>query len=110
MKAYILPSGTQIQPFGDPVSESMIGNRKLSDHQELVLQRAGLEVVRIDKADDIQDSRFLLTRDDVFFTRRVLDDFVKQARRQPGSLRCGLPEESLGGPLCGSFMSMFLSS
>jgi len=95
MKAYILPSGTQIQPFGDPVSESMIGNRKLCDHQELVLRRAGLDVVRVDKPDDIQDSRFLLTWDDVFFTRRVLDDFVKQATRQPGSLRCGLPAESL---------------
>ena len=95
MKAYILPSGRKILPFGDPVSESMIGNRTLADHQERVLRRAGLEVERIGGPGEISASRFLLTYDDVFFTRRIMDDFVKQAENSDVSIRCGLPAESL---------------
>lgn len=95
MKAYILPSGRIISPFGDPVSESMIGNRTLAGHQELVLRRAGFEVERIGGPEEISESRFLLTYDDVFFTRRVMDDFAGQARKAGGSIRCGLPADSL---------------
>jgi acetyltransferase-like isoleucine patch superfamily enzyme len=95
MKAYILPSGRKISPFGDPVSESMIGNRTLADHQDLVLRRAGFEAERIAGPGEIDESRFLLTYDDVFFTRRVMDDFAKQAAKADASIRCGLPADSL---------------
>lgn len=95
MKAYILATGRKISPFGDPVPEAMIGNRTLAAVQEQVLGRAGLEVVRIASAEEIEDSTFLLTYDDVFFTRRVLDDFVARARRASASLRMGLPAGSL---------------
>jgi len=95
MKAYILATGREISPFGDPVSVSMIGNRTLAATQELVLGRAGLEVVRIGSPAEIDEREFLLTFDDVFFTRRVLDAFVARARREPGSMRVGLPAGSL---------------
>jgi len=95
MRAYILPSGRKIAPFGDPVSESMIGNSTLADHQERVLRRAGFEVARIGGPEEIEASRFLLTYDDVFFTRRVMDDFARQAQSAGTSIRCGLPADSL---------------
>ncbi len=95
MKAYILPSGRNIQPFGDPVSGSMIGNRTLAEHQDLVLGRAGFEVERIAGPAEINTSQFLLTYDDVFFTRRVMDDFARRAKKAGTSLRCGLPVDSL---------------
>jgi acetyltransferase-like isoleucine patch superfamily enzyme len=95
MKAYILPSGVEIHPFGDPVGDAMIGNRRLRDAQERVLRRAGLDVERISGPEDIRESDFLLTYDDVFFTRRVIDDFVRRGRQATESLRCGLPADSL---------------
>ncbi len=95
MKAYVLPSQVVIHPFGDPVAQSMIGNRTLAEHQEKVLAEAGLEVVRVADAGEVSEGSFLLTYDDVFFTRRVLCDLVKQARQQKQSLQCGLPADSL---------------
>ncbi|HUU00563.1 MAG TPA: hypothetical protein VM425_03885 [Myxococcota bacterium] len=95
MKAYILPSGISIHPFGDPVAEAMIGNRRLCDAQDRVLRRAGLDVERIAGPEDIRENSFLLTYDDVYFTRRVIDDFVRRGRQAGESIRCGLPADSL---------------
>jgi carbonic anhydrase/acetyltransferase-like protein (isoleucine patch superfamily) len=95
MKAYILPSGTTISPFQDPVCESMIGNRTLAEIQERVLRRAGMEVYRISGPEAIEDDTFLLTYDDVFFTRRTMDDMVKRFKREGHSMRFGLPADSL---------------
>ncbi|RLB59484.1 MAG: hypothetical protein DRI34_01700 [Deltaproteobacteria bacterium] len=95
MKAYILPSGVTIHPFGDPVSRSMIGNRPLHQWQEQLFARQGIGVERIESAAQITEREFFLTWDDVFFTRRVLDDFARRAPAHPGSSRCGLPADSL---------------
>ena len=94
MKAYVLPSGKRIAPFGDPVSESMIGNERLADIQRRVMGEAGLEVIFVESVAEIMDRRFVLTYDDVFFTKRVFDDLMRQAKAGAG-LRCGLPAESL---------------
>jgi hypothetical protein len=95
MRAYLVASGRVIQPFGDPVADSMIGNLSLREHQAAVLREAGLELVRVDRPDEIPPGRHLVTRDDVYFTRRVLVSLLELARAQPGSLRAGLPAESL---------------
>lgn len=95
MRAYILPSSVRIHPFGDPVADSMIGNRPLGRWQEELFRRAGLEVVRIESPEQITDDRFFLTYDDVWFTRRVFDDFSRRAAGGGTTLRVGLPAESL---------------
>ena len=94
MKAYVLRTGKRIAPFGDPVSESMIGNQRLEDIQRRVFAAAGLEATYVDSPAEIQESRFALTYDDVFLTSRVFDDLLRQAKAG-GSLRCGLPADSL---------------
>ena len=95
MKAYILSSGVTISPFQDPVTDCYIGNRKLKDNQDKVLKKAGLEIQRIDSPEEIKDSKFFLCYDDVFFTSRVMDTFVKVARQKKHSLQLGLPADSL---------------
>ncbi len=119
MRAYILPSGVVIHPFGDPVAKSYVGNRRLEEVQEAVLRHAGLEPVRIGSADEIEERRFFLTWDDVFFTRRVMDDFARRAPQAGGVLAAGLPAESLlllrtrslqdlkGGEIDGKSYSLF---
>ncbi|RME21130.1 MAG: hypothetical protein D6806_15225 [Deltaproteobacteria bacterium] len=95
MKAYVLPSGVDIHPFGDPVSKSMIGNRPLHQWQDDLFRRAGLEVERIESPERISEKKFFLTYDDVWFTRRVFDDFARRAPAEGGTRRVGLPAESL---------------
>ena len=95
MKAYILPSRLSIEPFGDPVADSMIGNRTLADHQRAVLGEAGLQPTFVDQPKEIQETRFLLTWDNVFFTRRVLESLLERFDILGKTLRCGLPADSL---------------
>jgi acetyltransferase-like isoleucine patch superfamily enzyme len=95
MKAYILPSHVTIDPFGDEVGESYVGNRTLDEHQKMVLEKAGLQVEAINSIDQIDQAEFLLVYDDVFFTSRVMDAFVKTAKKEKRSLHLGLPADSL---------------
>lgn len=95
MKAYILPSGVRIEPFGDPVAEAMIGNRPLAALQRAVLEEAGLEVVSVAGPQEVGPEACLVTWDDVWFTRRVLVDLLRRFGGQGRALRCGLPADSL---------------
>lgn len=95
MKAYILPSGRIIQPFGDPVGESMVANRTLADHQRAVLAEHGLEPCFVRSAAEIGTGPCLITYDDVFFTRRVLASLLELFQARPTGVRCGLPADSL---------------
>lgn len=95
MKAYIIERQSRISPFGDPVAESMIGNRTLRDHQAAVLSGLGFEVARISSPQEIADREFLLSYDDVYFTHRALRDLVARFRAERRSLRLGLPADSL---------------
>jgi carbonic anhydrase/acetyltransferase-like protein (isoleucine patch superfamily) len=95
MKAYILQGRSRISPFGDPVGESMIGNRTLAAHQTMVLQRLGFEVERIASPSEISEREFVLCHEDVFFTRRAIRDLAARFRTERRSLRLGLPEGSL---------------
>ncbi|NMB76017.1 MAG: hypothetical protein GYA21_12925 [Myxococcales bacterium] len=95
MKAYIIERQNRIAPFGDPVADSMIGNRTLRDHQAAVLERLGFQVKRIRSPDEIDEHEFLLTYDDVFFTRRALAEMATRFRSERRSLRLGLPADSL---------------
>jgi len=95
MKAYILPSGRIIQPFGDPVGASMVANKTLAEYQRSVLAEAGLEPAFVGSAREIGTGPCLITYDDVFFTRRVLASLLEQFSARPRGVRCGLPADSL---------------
>jgi acetyltransferase-like isoleucine patch superfamily enzyme len=79
MKAYILPSGVTITPFGEPAAESLIVFERLSDIQDRVFRDQGVEPVRIQDRSEIRDTEYFLTYDNVFVTRRAFRDFFARA-------------------------------
>ncbi|MEQ8273246.1 MAG: hypothetical protein RMA76_11685 [Deltaproteobacteria bacterium] len=94
MRAYVIASGTHIAPFGDPVADIPIGDATLRETQDRLFAKLGLQVVRVDSADDIpQDEDRIVTWDDVYFTRRVLKDFLKRWKRDR-TVRLALPIDS----------------
>ncbi len=94
IKAYILPSNKVIYPFMDPVGQSMIGNMTLAQHQQSVLERAGIETSFIKNVEEIEPGPALVTWDNVFFTTRVIRSLVA-GFKTTGAIQCGLPLDSL---------------
>ncbi len=87
MKAYIWKTGRRISPFGDPVGETLICNVSLKDHQRDALETNGLEMAETDDPCSIQDSEYLLFKDDLFFTSVVVKRLLKKAAQagNPGA-------------------------
>jgi acetyltransferase-like isoleucine patch superfamily enzyme len=96
MRAYVLVSGARLAPFGDLVRDLPVGNVPLFARQRALLERFGLEVVEVDALDAIpSDAPALVTRDDVYFTRRVLKSFLARWRARPtDAVRLALPTAS----------------
>jgi len=87
MKAYVWKTGRTISPFGDPMEETLICNVVLKDHQRRALETNGLEMAETDDPFNIQDSEYILFKDDLFFTPVVLKRFLKKLRQagKPGA-------------------------
>lgn len=82
MRAFVVASGLRISPFGDLARDMPVGGVPLREHARSVLEAAGLEVVEVDRLDDVpHDHRRLVTYDNVFFSRRVLKSFLSRWRR-----------------------------
>jgi acetyltransferase-like isoleucine patch superfamily enzyme len=92
MKAYIIPSGIRISPFNEDAGNLLIGNRSLRQIQHDVLTRCGLEPVFVEDHRKINDEEFILTLDNVFFTKRVLKDFYRRSKRLGVPTQLSLPE------------------
>jgi len=86
MKAYILNTNTEIPPFGDPVSQIPFVHETLAESQDRALRRFGCEPVRVDSADQINDTRYLLLFDKVYISERMLRSFLRELRNaEPGT-------------------------
>lgn len=96
MRAYVLTTGARLAPLGDLVRELPVGNVPLFARQRALLERFGLEVVEVDALDAIpSDAPALITRDDVYFTRRVLKSFLTRWGARPrDTVRLALPTQS----------------
>lgn len=94
-RAYILESDRTIAPFGDPVSQVWIGDRRLAAHQDRTLGELGFEVRRVQSLGDIPDAEYLLLLDHVFASTGVIRRFLAGARVASGSSVLAIPR----GPL-----------
>ena len=70
MRVYIEASGRRVEPFNDPVDESLIGNRPLKTWLDEALTDAGLERI------DTFDPPCLVIPDTLFCTGKTLTEFL----------------------------------
>lgn len=84
MRACIVETGTVIEPFGDNVSESLVLDRPLKDLQETILRDLGFQVERVTSLSAVKPTPgpTLVLHDTLFFTPRLLDEFLETIRQK----------------------------
>ncbi len=92
MKAYIVSTDVTIEPFGDRAADVLLANRPLSEHQRTTFKKVGMDVVTVGSVDEINDTEFFLTYDNVYFSPAVLRRFRKAALAGGRSAVCALPK------------------
>ena len=87
MLAYIVHSGTRIEPFGDPIGETLILDRPFSEVQQEALRNAGCESKTVHEFSETagHSGPSLVLTDHLFTTSRLLKEFVEKARAFPGT-------------------------
>jgi carbonic anhydrase/acetyltransferase-like protein (isoleucine patch superfamily) len=91
MKLYIFRTGTVISPFGDDVSQAQVLLSPLAEHQDKVARRLGLEPARIDHPAQAIERPCLLAADYLFFTEKVLGDFLAAVKNSNRPAQLALP-------------------
>ncbi len=96
-RVYVIRSGIRISPFGDLAKDLPVGGVALSAWQDSVFGRVGLTRVDVDDWTAIPtDQPCLVTYDHVFFTRRVLRDFLRKWEKAGrAASRAALPKDAL---------------
>jgi acetyltransferase-like isoleucine patch superfamily enzyme len=79
VRAYVVATGIRISPFGDLVRDLPVGGVALSEWQAALFRKFGFEVVHVERSEDIpQNEPRIVTRDNVFFTRRILKSLLSR--------------------------------
>ncbi len=91
-RVYRIHSGRRVAPFGDPPGDVRVLNRSLRERQDEACALAGLGTPT-DVADPagITALPAVAFHDYTYFTRTLLEDFLRGARVEAGSRRCGIP-------------------
>ena len=98
MNAYMIESNKKIEPFGDHPRDCLIGNRRLGDIQKEVLQGLGLTLKNATTARQIEDPEEHIVFDDsLFFTKELLQEFIKQSRKLKRPTICAVKPPDLTG-------------
>ena len=93
MDAYVIGTNTRIEPFDEPVSESLIAGRPLTEWQEEAMRFHSLTVHRVAAPAEIPPGECLVTWDYVFVSEKALGDFLKaRRRRKQGPAALALPK------------------
>ena len=91
MKAYMILSNKQIEPFGDHPRDCLITNRKLGDLQQETLQELGLDLRTIEDASQISDNNeYIIFGDNLFFTKKLLQEFIERSQEIKTNTICAL--------------------
>jgi len=92
VKAYVVANPTALPPFGKPVSAFRFKEGTLGERLESQLRAAGLEVVRVDRADQATPRSIVVT-DDVVLSKHFLSRFLAAiadpARSYQAEIECG---------------------
>jgi hypothetical protein len=89
MKAYVLETGTVIEPFADPVSSAFIGGQTLKEAVAGALAKWDIGVEVVKTTDDIPlKGDYLVLPDTLFIARRCAGEFLKATTgtRKPSRL------------------------
>jgi carbonic anhydrase/acetyltransferase-like protein (isoleucine patch superfamily) len=82
MRIFVIDSGARIEPFGDLARDLSVAGVSLRSWQHGLFRRFGLDPVDVASIGEVpSDEDRLVTYDNVFFTRRVLKDFLKRWRQ-----------------------------
>ena len=91
MKAYMVQSAKQIEPFGDHPGECLIANRRLADLQAGTLRKLGLQLETVCDASQAGERDEHIVFDDcLYFTPELLDEFITRSRRIGTRTTCAL--------------------
>ncbi len=77
MNAYVLCSGSRIQPFNDPPGDALVLNRPMEQRRAEILTHYGLNVITIRSLDEITDTEYFLLMDYVYFSPHCFKLFYK---------------------------------
>ena len=91
MKAYIRKTKKTIEPFGEHPKDCLIGNKRLSEIQDYALRTAGLSPVHVTDMSTVHDEdEYIVVGDHVFFTARLLEEFIGKSRNTKRRTVCAL--------------------
>ncbi len=91
---YILTWGQRLEIFGDPIGDVLVVNRRLGDWQREAATKAGLAAEFAGSVENKTPPYFVMA-EDVFFTQRFLNEFVRRATSIGRNCRAGLAKNKL---------------
>jgi len=93
MKAYIRQSRKVIDPFDNFVCDCLIGNKTLATLQRETFLMLGIEPLFIATDQQVSDSSdYILTDDNVCFTKELLVEFLARSLQQKKNAICALKQ------------------
>ncbi len=91
---YIITKGQHLEIFGDPIADVLVLNKRLVDWQVDTARRAGLNAQFVRSIEN-QSPPYFIMNEDVFFTQRFLNEFVRRATAIGSNCRAGLSKNEL---------------
>lgn len=91
---YIITKGQNLEIFGDPIGDVLVLNKRLVDWQVDTARRAGLNAQFVSSIEN-QSPPYFVMNEDVFFTKRFLNEFVRRATAIGRNCRAGLSKNEL---------------
>lgn len=95
-RVYVVRSGIRLEPFGDLARDLPVGGVALAEGRNRLFAHFGLEAREVDDLSEIPpEEPRIVTFDHVYFTRRILKDFLTKWRtRGHAAVRAALPRDS----------------
>lgn len=91
MNAYMLITGKSVEPFNEHPGQCLIGNRRLSELQQEVINSLGHKLVPVTNAAEINDpGEHVIFTDSLLFDKNLLATFISESRRLGKRTICNL--------------------
>lgn len=91
MKAYMIVSDKNIDPFNDHPQDCLIGNSTLGEIQRSVLGNLGIQLVKVSGPEEINDTNeHILFTDNLFFSKELLTEFITRSKGTKQKTVCAL--------------------
>jgi hypothetical protein len=84
---YRLLTGRTLYSFGDPIGAVPVFDTTLARYQEQAVRKQGLEIRDVAAEAEIQEDRYYIFEDDLFFSEAFFAGVLRESRQQSGSQR-----------------------